>query len=302
MSGFDDLAIFVSVAQAGSFIRAAAALSLPTSTVSRRVAALEARLKTQLIRRTTRAINLTEDGRALANRCAPALGEIEAAFAALTDGGGKLRGVFRVTAPSYVCPDTFGSWLLEFAASHPELTLDLRLTNVEPDLVEDGIDLSFQVGPLKDQGHVARGLWPIRYQLCAARSLIERFPDLLGLEHPQSLSDYPWVITPPVTTWRFCRHDRDDVTVAPRIVAASCDDWAVGAAGIRRGMGLGYLPETMIGDAPGREIVQIDLGGWRPAVRELFAVYPASRQLSPKVRAAIDFALHGRGVHGAIGR
>lgn len=296
---FDDLAVFVSVAQAGSFVGAAKALSLPTSTVSRRVAALEARLKTQLIRRTTRAISLTDDGRALAERCAPALGEIEAASAALTDSNGALRGVFRVTVPPYVCPDMFGSWLLEFAASHPRLVLDLRLTNVEPDLVEDGIDLSFQVGPLKDQRHVARRLWPIRYLLCAARSLIERHPELLAIDHPRALAEFPWVITPPLETWRFGRHDRDDVTVAPRTVAASCDDWAVGAAGIKRGMGLGYLPEAMAGDALGRELVEIDMDGWRPTTRELFAVYPASRQLSAKVRAAIEFALKGRSVHGS---
>ena len=193
----------------------------------------------------------------------------------------------------------FGSWLLEFAASHPGLVLDLRLTNVEPDLVEDGIDLSFQVGPLKDQRHVARRLWPIRYLLCAARSLIERHPELLAIDHPRALAEFPWVITPPLETWRFGRHDRDDVTVAPRTVAASCDDWAVGAAGIKRGMGLGYLPEAMAGDALGRELVEIDMDGWRPTTRELFAVYPASRQLSPKVRAAIEFALKGRSVHGS---
>jgi DNA-binding transcriptional LysR family regulator len=295
---FDDLAIFVRVANAGSFVGAAKALSLPTSTVSRRVASLESRLKTQLIRRTTRAVSLTEDGRALAERCGPAFGEIEAASAALTDSSGKLRGMFRVTVPFYVCPNMFGTWLLEFAASHPDLVLDLRLTNAEPDLVEAGIDLSFQVGPLRDQPHVARRLWPVRYVLCAARTMMKSHPGLATVSHPQDLADYPCIVTPPLETWRFERAGRDDFTLAPRLLAASSDDWAVGTAAVKRGMGIGYLPEALVGDALSTELFEINLNGWRAMSRDLFAVYPASRQLSPKVRAAIDFALQGRSTHG----
>jgi DNA-binding transcriptional LysR family regulator len=295
---FDDLAIFVRVARTGSFVRAAKALSLPTSTVSRRVAALESRLNTQLIRRTTRAISLTEDGRALAERCASAFEEIEAASASLTDNGGELRGLFRVTAPTYVCPNMLGSWLLDFAASHPALVLDLHLTNADPDLVEENVDLSFQVGPLRDQRHVARRLWPVRYVLCAARSLVERHSELTTIGHPRDLADHPCVVTPPLDTWRFERTGRDDITVAPRLLAASSDDWAVGSAAVKRGMGIGYLPDVLVADALGGQLVEIDLEGWRPKSRDLFAVYPASRQLSLKVRAAIEFALKGRTVHG----
>jgi len=298
-TSFDDISIFVSVAQAGSFVAAAKSLSLPTSTVSRRVAALEANINTQLIRRTTRAISLTDDGRALLERCAPALGEIEAASAALADNGGKLRGTFRVTAPFYVCPDMFGTWLLDFAAGHPELVLDLRLTNAEPDLVEEGIDLSFQVGPLRDQRHVARRLWPVTYVLCAARTFVEARPGLADAVHPRDLAEHPCVITPPLTTWRFQRAGREDFTMAPRLVAATSDDWRVGTAAVTRGMGIGYLPDALVEGALSGELVEIDLDGWRPRSRELFAVYPASRQLSPKVRAAIEHALKGRAVHGS---
>jgi molybdenum-dependent DNA-binding transcriptional regulator ModE len=76
---YDDVAIFLNVARAGSFVGAARSLRMPVSTVSRRVAALEARLKTQLLRRTTRAVSLTDDGRAFADRCGQAVEEIEAA-------------------------------------------------------------------------------------------------------------------------------------------------------------------------------------------------------------------------------
>lgn len=297
IGGIDDVAIFVAVAQAGNFVGAAKALSLPTSTVSRRIAALEARLGTQLLRRTTRAVSLTNDGKAFAERCSPAVSEIEAAYATLLDSTGELRGPLRVTVPAYVCPEMFGNWLLDFAANHPGLTLDLRLTNAEPDLVEESIDLSFQVGPLRDQRHIARRLWSFRYVLCAHRDFLAEKSLPVKLDHPRDVARVPCVLTPPLDIWRFVDSSGEEAAITPRIIGASSDDWKVGSAAVRRGMGIGYLPDALVCDFLGADLVEIDVGDWRPINRELFAVYPSSRQLSPKVRAVIDFALSGRQAH-----
>jgi DNA-binding transcriptional LysR family regulator len=293
----DDIALFSAVAGAGSFAAAARRLSMPTSTVSRRVAALEDALGTQLILRTTRHFSLTEDGRAFADRCRSALDEIEAASAALEPRDGGLRGNLRVTAPAYICPDMFGTWLLEFAGQHPALSLELRLTNVEPDLVEEGIDLSFQVGPLRDQQHIARKMWTFRYTLCASRRLLETESQLGALRHPRDLAEVPCVVTPPLDRWRFERKADEAFTFVPSRRAATSDDWRVGATAVRMGMGVGYLPDVLIEADLGRDLVALDLDGWQPISRDLYAVYPMSRQLSPKVRAAIDFALGGRALH-----
>lgn len=296
---FDDIAVFIAAANAGSFAAAAKTLSIPTSTVSRRIAALESALGSQLIRRTTRRFALTEDGRAFAERCRPAIEEIDAASSTLSSQDGRLKGLFRVTAPAYICPDVFGSWLLEFAQAHPELTLDLRLTNADPDLVEEGIDLSFQVGPLRDQQHIARKMWTFSYTLCAARLLTEARPDLRELNHPRDLTDYSLVVTPPLTTWRFERGGREDFSFVPGRTAVSSDDWRVGTSAVKMGMGIGYLPDVLVEADIGRTLVALDVNGWHPVARDLYAVYPSTRHLSPKVRAAIDFALQGRVVHGA---
>jgi|GEM_PF-6634823 len=94
---YNDLAVFLRVAREGSFAAAAQRLAMPTSTVSRRVAALEAQLGVQLLRRTTRAVSLTDDGQAYAKRCAGFMEEINAATGALLDRGGQvLRGTLRV--------------------------------------------------------------------------------------------------------------------------------------------------------------------------------------------------------------
>ncbi|WP_170182039.1 LysR family transcriptional regulator [Phreatobacter stygius] len=295
---YDDVAVFVGVAREGSFVGAARVLGMPVSTVSRRVAALEARLKVQLLRRTTRAVNLTEDGRAFASRCGTAFDEIASAAEALAATAESLRGTLRVTAPFFVCPDTFGPSLLEFAAGHPDLVMDLRFTNAEPDLVEEGIDLAFQLGPLRDGRHVARKLWPVPYRLCASHDFIAGRPDLAGLKHPRELAGHPAVLTPPMLAWSFDHGDGREFALTPKISGATVDDLVIATAAVRRGLGLGFLPEALVAGDLGHALVEIEIGDWRPTTREFFAVYPASRQLSPKVRAAIDHALTGRGIHG----
>jgi LysR family transcriptional regulator, transcriptional activator AphB len=290
--GYDDVAIFLSVAREGSFVGAARSLRMPVSSVSRRVAALEARLKTQLVRRTTRAVNLTEDGRAYADRCGQAFDEVEAATDALSANDKHLRGTIRVTAPYFACSEMFGPYLLEFAVAHPDLVMDLRLTNARPDLVEEGIDLSFQFGPLRDGRYLARKLWPVRYVLCASSQFLEQRPEVLRFTDPNELAPYPCVLTPPIDTWEFERGD-DQTTFTPQVLHATIDDLALGSVAVRRGVGLGYLPEGLALGPSTEALFEVPLGGWRPKARELFAVYPATRQLSAKVRAAIDHAVAG---------
>ncbi|HEV7371653.1 MAG TPA: LysR family transcriptional regulator [Arenibaculum sp.] len=199
--GLDDVAVFLEVVRTGGFSAAARGLNMPVSTVSRRVASLEGTLNVQLLKRTTRAVSLTDDGRAFAERCGAAVAEIVAAADAVTANGGELRGTLRVTAPHYACNAEFGPYLLDFAAAHPGLRLDLRLTNGSPDLVEEGIDVSFQLSPLPEGRHVARRLWPVPYVLCAARGFVADRPGLAGLSHPRQLGGEACVLTPPIGAW-----------------------------------------------------------------------------------------------------
>lgn len=292
--GFDDVAIFLRVVREGSFSRAARVLGLPTSTVSRRISALEQRLKVQLLRRTTRAISLTEDGRAFAARCSAAFDEIDQASSMLSASNGALRGILRMTAPHFACNELFAPYMLDFAARHPELTVDLRLTNGIPDLIEDGIDLAFQLSPLPEGRHIARRLWPVPYGIYASRDFTARHPDSLSLNHPRDLAQLPCILTPPIASWSFDGNG-NSIGFTPRRLGATLDDLSLGAAAVKRGLGIGYLPRGMMSNAVSAgDVVALTINGWQITGRELFALYPASRQLSPKVRAAIDFAIAGQ--------
>jgi DNA-binding transcriptional LysR family regulator len=299
MLGYDDVAIFLRVAREGSFVAAARSLCLPTSSVSRRVAALEERLKTQLLRRTTRAVGLTDDGRAFADRCAAAMDEIEAATRGLDLCDSRLSGRLTVTAPYHVCNEEFAPQLLDFAAAHPDLVMDLRLTNGVPDLIEEGVDVAFQLAPLPDGRHVARKLWAAPYGVFASRAFLQRWPEAANLDHPRRLARSPAVVTPPIHGWRFAHMGGEAFTFTPRALGASVDDLSLGALAVRGGLGVGYLPKGLASRFP--ELIELTFGDWRVADRELYALYPAARQLSPKVRAVIDHALAARAAHGKVG-
>ena len=164
----------------------------------------------------------------------------------------------------------------------PNLVMDLRLTNATPDLVEEGIDVAFQLGPLRDGRYVARRLWPVPYVLCASRDLVARRPALLQMTHPRQLTAQPCVFTPPIQVWRFEQPDGSEFTFTPKMLGATVDDLALGATAVRRSLGVGYLPYGLVSGAVGQALIQLDIADWRPQARELFAVYPASHQLSPK--------------------
>lgn len=292
----DEIDTFLAVARAGSFVGAARETGAPVSTVSRRVAALERRLGVQLLKRSTRALALTSDGEAFADRCGAAMSEIQASVSALQDRAPELRGPLRVTAPQYACNAEFGPLLLDFASRHPLLELDLRLTNGTPDLIDDNIDLAFQLTPLPDGRHVAKRLWTIAYVLCASPALIDR----LGIgrfEHPRELKSVPCVWTPPINTWRFEHPTSGELSISPRTSGARVDDLGLGLHAVLAGLGFGYLPRGLVEAHLGAGIREVTIEGWRPMPRELYALYPPSRQLSPKVRALIDFALAARAAH-----
>lgn len=295
MISLDEIDTFLAVVRAGSFIGAARETGTPVSTLSRRVAALEKRLKTQLLKRSTRSLTLTDDGKGFADRCGAAMAEIAAASAALCDRATTLRGPLRVTAPQYACNEEFGPMLLDFAAGHPELELDLRLTNGTPDLIEENVDLAFQLSPLPESSHMARHLWTIPYVLCASPDFLARRTETL--RHPRDLAAQPCVVTAPIVTWRFEHAAEGKAAISPKSLGARVDDLGLGARAVRAGLGYGFLPRGLVEKELGQSLREVALNGWRAEPRDLYALYPQSRQLSPKIRALIDFALEARAAH-----
>ena len=167
----NDVLIFTKVVEAGSFTAAARGLGLPTSTVSRRVARLEAHLDTRLLQRTTRKLSLTDAGRLYYERGAQVFTGLEEAEQILAETRAAPRGRVRVTAP--VEHTIVMRMVRPFLERYPGVQVDLELTNRSVNLVEEGFDVGIHAGALADSSLVASKLMDSPFQLVASPAYLE---------------------------------------------------------------------------------------------------------------------------------
>ena len=150
MADLNDIVVFVRVAQFDSFSRAAHALGMPVSTVSRKVMALEERLGVTLLQRTTRKLSLTAQGRAYYNQCSEPLSHLFDAERVLTQTQKKPEGLLRISAPVILGQETFYAFLSSFLKTYPRIQADLFITNLFLDLIVENIDVAIRFGELQD--------------------------------------------------------------------------------------------------------------------------------------------------------
>jgi len=171
---FDDLLVFVAVAEKQSFVAAARQLGLPATTVSRKVQELEARLGVQLLRRTTRRVSATETGRAVCEQAARGFLAIEEAESLARRRHDKPAGVLRVAMPNAVADLSISAMIPEFRVAYPEVRVELLIANVPIDLIDYGCDCAIRVGPQPDSSYVSRPLIRAGYKLIATPAFLDR--------------------------------------------------------------------------------------------------------------------------------
>jgi DNA-binding transcriptional LysR family regulator len=285
----NDTLIFVKVVELGSFVSAAKALRLPKTTVSRKVQELETRLGAQLLHRTTRKLGLTEAGNVYYEHCqriARELDEAESAVGQLQSGP---RGWLRITAPYSLGTTWIAPLLGEFHARHPEVRVEMVLSNESLDLIEKEIDVALRIGNLPDSNLVARKLSVFRTQIYASPSYIERYGEPL---HPDDLQHHRALAMQKSRhngsfLWTLNDGKREaDFVIDPVIIA---NDPAPLRGALLCGEGLMLVSEVMIKAYAEHGLVQRVLGGWRGPDYDFNAVFPRGQVQSPKVRAFVDF-------------
>jgi len=158
MANLDNILIFVKVAQFESFSKAAQALGMPVSTVSRRLSLLESQLGVTLVQRTTRKLTLTAQGRDYFNECQEPLNHLLDAERVLTESQRQPEGLLRVSVPVLLREEPFSSFVSQFMKRYRGIRIDLNITNVYLDLVAENVDLAIRFGPLKDSTVIAKRL------------------------------------------------------------------------------------------------------------------------------------------------
>lgn len=304
MDRFVELLAFVRTVDRGSQAAAARELGITPAMVGRYVRALEDRLGTRLLNRTTATQSLTEAGAAFHARAGAVLEQLEAAEQAASDRQAEPRGLLRVNAGVSFGVRYLAAATAEYRALHPGVRLELVLNDRVVDLIEDGYDVVVRIGRLADSVLVARRLASCRVVLCAAPTYLVRHGEP-GAPAALSQHDCLRYSLAHSDVWRFAARgsepatrngepavQRGDMEVRPSGSLVSNNGDALLAAAVA-GQGIALLPTFIVGDAlrAGR-LVRL-LPGWQVDSLDLNVVYPSPRHLSPKVRSFVDF-LAGR--------
>ena len=278
MADLNDIRIFVKVAQFESITRAARSLGMPLSTVSRRLSMLESELGVSLLKRTTRWVTLTAQGRSYFSQCQEPLSLLQEAEQALTQTQKRPQGLLRITVPVTLGQEPFLDFLSAFLKAHPGIRIDLFVTNVFLDLIAENIDVAIRFGELRDSSIVARRLGKsVRYVVAAPQYLKGRSPPA----EPADLETHDCVLLNArnnETDWELVS-GRRKVTVHVSGSVTSRDFGSVSGL-VRLGHGIGLLSSTWCDEAIARGKLVRLLPQWASPEISLYAVY-SSRKFLP---------------------
>lgn len=281
--------VFTRVVEAGSFTKAAAALQLPKATVTKLVQGLEARLRVQLLERTTRRVTVTADGAAYYEQTGRLLGELEDIEATLSSAHKSPRGKLRVDLSSITASLLIVPALPRFYALYPEIELELEASDHVADAIADNIDCVIR-GTAYDLAHVSRKLGALRWVTCASPGYLARHG---APQHPRDLDGDHFIVAyvPPRTGRPMVLHfERGDETLAikGRRRLAINDSNPHLAAGVA-GLGVLQILECMAHRHLERgELVPV-LTDWQRPPHPLYLAYPQNRHLSTKLRVFVDW-------------
>lgn len=283
MNRWEGLDEFVAVAECGQFTAAAERLGVSSSHVSRQIARLEECLQARLLYRSTRKVSLTEAGQTFLQHCRNLLDARDEAWRAVSDLSAEPKGLLRMT-----CAVAYGERFVvplvnEFMALHPQLGVEIQLTNRPLDLLHEGLDLAIRLGRLGDERLVATRLAPREMYLCAAPSYLARTGT------PQSLGELARhnCLIGSSDLWTFAEDDRETQL---RVQGNwRCNSGAAVLDAALRGFGLCQLPDYYVQEHLQRGALVALLDQHRPPNTAVWALHPPQRNLSPKVRQLVDF-------------
>ena len=287
--------VFVRVAHKAGFAAAARELRMSPAAVTKNIAALEERLGTRLFDRTTRRVGLTEAGHLYLERCQEGLQAIEDANASVTSRAKEARGVLRVTAPVDFGQTLMDRVVSDFMARNPGVVVDLRLSNLTVDLVEEGIDVAVRVARALDGPYVARLLAVSRMAVWGSPDYFRKHGRPRTPEDLASHRNLMFFAGRPLDEWVFERQGKQRrIKLAPVMISDNGEALRLAA---RHGLGLTIGPSFMTGADYAAGLIEPVLLDWTIAAFKVYAIYPHRRFVSPKVRVFVDAlrAVYGDG-------
>lgn len=286
----NSLSIFALVAEVRSFRGAADRLGVTRSAVSQAVRKLEEKVGIALVQRTTRSVSLTEAGDRLYSAISPALLDITAAIAETETLQGQARGVLRLAVSSIAETFLSGPFLAAFAEKHPEVRLDITVTDDELDIVAQAYDAGVRLGEVIEQDMIAVAIAGQERQMAVcAPSYHDRF----GVpHHPMDLPTHRCIGWRPVARnapyrWEFAENGKEfKVAVDPEITT---NDMALMIKLAEAGTGITFGMEQSFRSSVERGTLIPVLEDYCPYFAGFYLYYPSRRNVAPKLRALIDY-------------
>jgi DNA-binding transcriptional LysR family regulator len=290
MQPLGDLYYFAKVVEHGGYAKAARALEIPKSRLSRHVSALESRLGVRLVNRSTRKFMVTEIGQEVRRHALAMLAEADAALDAVEFARAEPRGLIKVGCPVDLTQVVMTRFIPEFLALYPSVRVVLHSSNRRVDVLNEGFDVAFRVRakPTGEDGLVMRTFGHSRQLLVATKQYLDQHG---RPERPEELAQHVTLSFESESerqTWELQGPNGIETRVehSPRLM---CHDFPLIRNAVLAGMGVALLPETVVhADLQNGSIEQV-LPTWTLPIGIFHIVFPTRRGLLPSVRAFIDF-------------
>jgi DNA-binding transcriptional LysR family regulator len=286
--------VFVATVERGSMTAAADHLEISPTTVSQHLAALERRVGSTLLRRTTRRQSLTSFGQRYFEQCQEILALVEDAEALAAEQHAAPQGLLRITAPVTFGTERLMPALADFRRDNPGVSLDVVLTDAVLDLIADGFDAAIRLGELPDSRLIARPLGPYELTLCAAPGYLARRGRPARAEDLRDHDCLSFAYSArsewraAISEWRFHGPNGEELVEVQGPLRIDS------APGLHRAvladLGVALLPTMLAADDLRAGRLEELLPGYKPPARSLHLVYARDRRMSPKLRRFIEFA------------
>jgi len=281
------MSTFAAVVKAGSFTRAAVRVDLSKSVVSRHVSMLEKELGVQLMYRSTHRLSLTEAGERFFEYCKDLEHVAEQAAAAATAAREQPQGSLRITLPQTLVVSPVGALITRFQQTHPAVQLDVRVTSLQVDPVEEGFDIALRIGELVDSSLVCRKLCDVRFVAVATPAYLKRHgtphdPPALAAHNCLNYSEFE-----SRARWRTGKRIARGTAPLPGNLSTNSGVLLMNA--LLAGQGIVVGPDLMFEEHLAKKRVRLILEAFPFETTALYAVFPPARFTSVNRRAFVEF-------------
>ncbi|KAA0987292.1 LysR family transcriptional regulator [Pseudomonas sp. ANT_J12] len=287
MDTLEAMAVFLRVVERGSFSAVARELGLSQPTISKQIGALENRLGGRLFARSTRNLSLTDEGQRYYEHCRQILAAVDNAEHSFQTGQERVAGPLRIASSGSFGRIQIAPRLHGFLQQHPDVSIDLQLSDENVDLISEGIDVAVRIGELKDSSLIARPIGLTRRRVFAAPSYLEQHGVPAA---PDDLSDHNCLAFNQLEhfdSWRF-EHDGQWRSVQIKGNVRSNNSEAIRQM-VLSGLGVSLSPSWLFREdlQAGRVVALLD--GYTPPSLPIHALFAPDRRQSARVRAFTDY-------------